>query len=169
LLSRTTVIAGLSGANLLSSYLLCCSAIVGHVRSLCVRGYSLILLTRWRRGLEVPSVRVGWTDSMIVSIRYAAIGTMLRVHWPRGLVPTMLHGNWMLRLDVGVDTDTGGTRTGRVLGGRRLWRRWLTITGDAVLGECHGRSTGAAMRRVTWLGYSPRVRKRTDIRGWKRG
>lgn len=112
LLSRAAVVARLGGANLLSPYLLG-GAIVCHVGGLGIWSHWLaILLDRWRSlGMVWLSVGMGGTDGVVVAIRYAAIGTMLRVHGPRGVVSAMLHGRLSLGLYVDTDAETGGPGT----------------------------------------------------------
>jgi hypothetical protein len=111
LLSRTTVVTGLGGAHLPSSYLLC-GAIVVHVRGLrvgCDRR-SVLLGWWWRLCMIWCSVGVcSRTDGVVVSIGYAAIGAMLVVDRPRLLV-AMLHESLTLRLYIDVVTETGGSR-----------------------------------------------------------
>jgi hypothetical protein len=56
-----------------------------------------------------------WADGVGVSVRYAAIGTMVvMVYGPWWLMSAMLHGRLRLRLDVDADANTGRPRVMRL-------------------------------------------------------
>jgi hypothetical protein len=150
LFSRTAVVTSLGGAHLLSSYLLC-GAIVVHVRRLGVgcdrRG---VLLGRlWRLGMVGRTVGVRWTHGVVVSIGYAAVGSMLVADCPRLVMAAMLHGSLSLRLDVDTDTDAGGAGTVRLWCSGCLRCEWGAVAGDAVLGDRHRRSSSNAIGMLT--------------------
>lgn len=153
LLSRTTVVTGLGGAHLLSSYLLC-GAIVVHVRGLrvgCDRRSVLLGWWWWRLCMIWRSVGVcSRTDGVVVSIGYAAIGAMLVVDCPRLVVAAMLHGSLTLRLHVDTDTDTGGPGTLWLCWrSGRLRCEWGTVAGNSVLGDRHRRCSSNAIGMLT--------------------
>jgi hypothetical protein len=86
---------------------------------------------------------------MVVSIWYAAIGTVLVVECPRLVVAGMLHGSLSLRLDVDTDTDTGGPGTVWLWDSGSLRSEWGAVAVDAVLGDRHRRGSSNAIGVLT--------------------
>jgi hypothetical protein len=72
------------------------------------------------------TVGVRWTHGVVVSIGYAAVGSMLVADCPRLVMAAVLHESRILKLDSGSHTDVGRLRP-VVFSRRILWQSEVGI------------------------------------------
>jgi hypothetical protein len=140
LLSCSTVVTSLCGANLFAPYLLAsCACILSHVRALRIR--TLVVRSCWRRRRveRLPIVVMCRAYGVAVAVGHMAIRVL-----PWTLVASMIHG-WWLRLDVGTDTGSSALRLWLC---RRLGSGGRPVGSDVVLGDVHRRRATGAMRAL---------------------